>query len=436
MPAGTSGVGPMAILKVDRFDVVNRRFGWTMTDYLFVEGSLSDRLRAIRSEINTYVATIDPEDILSTPEADLVNQVLGVFVAQSPTLHRERALSPFGAQDVEIDVTHDRSRAVISAGTTVPGTRFELHIPFSGDGQLFRFQPSSCSASPPVGRVVNDHLVVRAEVASDRLDPERFKDELERNIGEIERWLAWVKKDCDAHNSEIPSSVRSAIQNRKQKVLADRNLESFIGVPVVHRRDPLPTFAVSLPKKTVKIPKPINAKKAPFAPEPAIAPQDYLDILKVISSFGSLIERVPDTFRPMGEEVLREVLLVVLNNQFGTPVGELFSRKGKTDVAIIHEDGVVFIAECKIWAGSKAFRQSIDQLLGYLVWRDTKAALVVFLREKDVTTIAARALQELKGHSRFKRMEDDLSNVPICVLHHEGDVDREIRVALILVPIP
>lgn len=407
-----------------------------MTDYLFVEGSLYDHLHEVRSGINNYVGILDPDDILETPEEILVNQVLKVFEARSPVLHREKALSPFGAQDVQIDVTHDRSRAVISAGTTVPGTRFELHIPFSGDGRLFQFQPSSYTASPPVGRVVNDHLVVRAEVASDRLEPARFKDELERNIQEIERWLGWVKNDCDAHNAEIPSLVRSAIQNRKQKVFADRNLESFIDVPVVYRRDSLPTFAVSLPKKTVEISKPSNSKKAPYAPEPAIAPQDYLDILKVIGSFASLIERVPDTFRPMGEEVLREVLLVVLNNQFGTPVAELFSRKGKTDVAIIHENGIVFIAECKIWAGPKAFRQSIEQLLGYLVWRDTKAALVVFVRSKDVTTIAGKALQELKNHPTFKRMEEGGDTHPIGILHHEGDADREIRVALILVPIP
>jgi len=45
----------------------------------------------------------------------------------------------------------------------------------------------------------------------------------------------------------------------------------------------------------------------------------------------------------MHEEVLREVVLVILNNQFGPAVGELFSRSGKTDIAIVQADADEFI---------------------------------------------------------------------------------------------
>lgn len=70
--------------------------------------------------------------------------------------------------------------------------------------------------------------------------------------------------------------------------------------------------------------------------------------------------RFPDTFGRMREEVLREVLLVVLNNQFGPSGGEVFSRSGRTDVLIQHGNGAVFIAECKFWRGPRAFREAVD----------------------------------------------------------------------------
>lgn len=64
---------------------------------------------------------------------------------------------------------------------------------------------------------------------------------------------------------------------------------------------------------------------------------------------------------------LRDLLLVILNNQFGPAGGEIFIRKGKTDITILREKGAIFIAECKNWSGAKAFSGAIDQLLGYLV---------------------------------------------------------------------
>jgi len=94
----------------------------------------------------------------------------------------------------------------------------------------------------------------------------------------------------------------------------------------------------------------------------------------------------------MPEPVLREILPVVLNNPFGPSGGELFSRSGKTDVAISSENGALFIAECKFWSGEKGFDEAIEQLLGYLVWRDTKSALVLFMRQKNGSDVQEKAL--------------------------------------------
>ena len=41
----------------------------------------------------------------------------------------------------------------------------------------------------------------------------------------------------------------------------------------------------------------------------------------------------------------------------------------------------------KIWSGAKAAQCAIDQLLGYLTWRDDRNALVIF--NKDVSRFAA-----------------------------------------------
>lgn len=55
-----------------------------------------------------------------------------------------------------------------------------------------------------------------------------------------------------------------------------------------------------------------------------------------------------------------------------------------------YEDGqAVFLAECKWWTGEKAFAEkALPQLLdGYVVWRDTHAAMILFIRNKDASAV-------------------------------------------------
>ena len=56
-----------------------------------------------------------------------------------------------------------------------------------------------------------------------------------------------------------------------------------------------------------------------------------------------------------------------------------FNFQGKTDILIRFEERDILVAECKFWK-AKAFLETIDQLLSYLSWRDTKAALIIFNR--------------------------------------------------------
>ena len=57
----------------------------------------------------------------------------------------------------------------------------------------------------------------------------------------------------------------------------------------------------------------------------------------------------------------------------GRPLERVFNRSGKTGILIRADNHNVFTPECKIWTGPRKFEQAIDQLLGYLAWRDTKA---------------------------------------------------------------
>ena len=81
---------------------------------------------------------------------------------------------------------------------------------------------------------------------------------------------------------------------------------------------------------------------------------------------------------------MRDFLLMTLCTHYPNTTGETFNKAGKTDILVRHEGTNVFVGECKFWKGIKAFRDTIDQILGYLTWRDSKAAIIVAFRAFSV----------------------------------------------------
>lgn len=404
---------------------------------LFADGALNEWLRDRLRQAVEDASSIPADRVLSLPEPDLLEELVERYRVDPPVLHVDRRYTP-GAEDVRIDVSQDPARAIwhTTRPFYVQGTRYKVRIPFEGNADLFWLRPSRWATVSPVGMVEGQELVIWHEAPADSMDPKGFERAIDENINLIKTYLQAVESDCVDFNRELERQLREALRRRKEKVLKDRQLEEYLRIPVERRSDASPVFSVSVPRRErsghPSYPTGIKA----FAPEPAVSQEDYAEILTVIRSWRDLVERLPKTFQKMSERELRDILLVVLNNQFGPAGAEVFSREGKTDIFIWHERGAVFIAECKIWAGARGFQKAVDQLLGYLVWRDTKSALIVVVRGQDVTRVLEQADKVLREHPRYKRNSSDVAGFPVYVLHHEGDPAREILVALVLVAIP
>jgi len=76
----------------------------------------------------------------------------------------------------------------------------------------------------------------------------------------------------------------------------------------------------------------------------------------------------------------------------------------KTDIILKYaNDGSnLFVAECKFWHGASEFLAAISQLFErYLTWRDSKAALLMFVKNKDFSNVIDTIKKEAKNHSLF-----------------------------------
>ncbi|MBI1292478.1 hypothetical protein GC173_14760 [bacterium] len=136
---------------------------------------------------------------------------------------------------------------------------------------------------------------------------------------------------------------------------------------------------------------------------PCLNERQYEWILTALRSSGTLFEQHPRSYSEMPEPTLRDFMLQGLNNGPGMqPSAEKFRCKGKTDICLEFSDYSAFIAECKNWGGERVVHDALSQLLGYLTWRDCKAALVIFnLSVAGFSEIQAKLLAALQSHPHF-----------------------------------
>ena len=323
-------------------------------DPMFWRGDLGDSLRSRLQQVNESARGIQPNTVLNTPLEDIVKDLVDRYQVAPIVLDVEAKFSS-GAVDTDLYMED------IGRRFRVDGTKITWNIPYTGDPNLFSLRPREWTTSIPRGKINDeDHLLEIDFKGRSPLDPGHVEDHFHRAIQLFEQYANWQAGQISEFNDELMNIARHAVNQRKEKVLADKQLDASLDVPLVSRSNSVPQFSIDPPRRTRATP-PINRDlRTPFNPEPAISGDGYTDILREIASMAVAVGRFPETFSSMPEESLRDLLLVILNNRFGPSSGETFSRSGKTDILIPYDGDqrAVFIAECKWWKGPSAFRGS------------------------------------------------------------------------------
>jgi hypothetical protein len=402
-------------------------------ELLFYGRSLSDLLFAYPKMLAKEIEETDRNTILNASLSDLTDHFVSKFTCDIPRLRLDLAhqLDP---QDVPIDVSHDITRFFHDDGPHyLQGTAFTLVLPFEGDPDFFGFQPSTFSSSGVRGEVQGSTLVFHHR----QLDPDgqAVKRDFDQRIAQVQQSLETQRLDTQDWNAKLPETVRGLLEARKKKTLEALKLAESLEFPVKRREGA--TYSVPVTRKPVVVDMP-KPKVGSYAPEPELRPEIYEDILRVIKSLSITMERSPSAFASMGEEHLRDHILVSLNGQFeGAATSETFNRSGKTDILIRVKNRNVFIAECKFWDGPKSLTAALDQVLSYLSWRDTKVALIVFNRRKDVSAVLAAIPETVSQHPLCKKqLEYKTEGAFRFLFGQKDDRNRDLILTVLVFDVP
>ncbi len=404
-------------------------------ELLFRSKDLNALISTWESRLKDEIEEWNPNRILSTSEHDLVAYLVDRFTIDPPSLLRDQVYIDREGE-TNIDVSRRFEYNLGRKGPYhVPGSYVTVGIPFKGEGGLFQFKASTYSSNPPYGQVSGSSVLVSFQDV--KLDPQQLRNEIDTLVDNIEKHLEWIRNDVKQWNDRVPGIAENYIRNRKQRLLEHSSMVSALGFPMKRRPDADSSSKLPLDRKKRPVTLPPTPSE-PFEPEPALLDSDYDDILDIIDRLALQIERSPKTFVNMKEENLRDIILVDLNGHYeGDATGETFNAEGKTDILVRAADRHAFVAECKFWEGEKALHTAIDQILGYLTWRDTKTSLIIFSKNMDFTRVLSSIMKSVPQHPCYKSKLKKNSETHFRYLFKQKhDPDRDLYLAVQVFNIP
>lgn len=154
----------------------------------------------------------------------------------------------------------------------------------------------------------------------------------------------------------------------------------------------------------------------------------YNDIILTLKNVGRAIEskrriyldayeKKTTLLKNDAEDFFRDIFLLFLETRYEgvTATGETFNKAGKTDIILKNASDScnIFIAECKIWKGPQyTCIDAIEQLLSYITVRETKTALLIFVKELEILdkiTTFESTIEKQKYFLRRIKKDDDFT---------------------------
>lgn len=270
-------------------------------------------------------------------------------------------------------------------------------------------------------------------VATEDVPEEQLAESFDAEIEKVQKFICYQALQLDPFNASLRDAASKIVHGRRGRLLKARKVAASLGYPLRHRADAPPTYISPVVRRRI-----VTQISGTYTPEPTIEEAEYQNILRIIENMSFVMERNPRVFSDAPEETIRDHYLVQLNGQYeGSATGETFNGNGKTDILVRDGNANLFIAECKIWHGQTKFIESIDQLLGYVTWRDTKTAIIIFNRNQATTPVVETIEATIKAHPSYKRDLKRESDTRLrSIFGKPNDPAKEISVTIIVVPIP
>ena len=374
------------IIKINAF--------WEIDFLQFVRNSKGDIQNEIESRGKEYILKVDETEFKSYLEEKYSLEPLEIDVSSceigEPTKGRTKSQGNFHSYTGDI-------------------YNFTITYRYSGSVEIFKIRPNPRLQNTYEITIYENKRIVSFSFDIDKTIPEIFENEkanyFKKAFGNLER----ANNNVKDWNFQVVNVVDTLFSAQKKKYIQENDFFAAINVRV--NPNTISVFTAPTIKRKI-IPQPSVPKNKEFSLVPTMAKEMYEDVLKVIYDSGKSMEKKPALYLDKYEEDLRDLFLYLLETRYDgiTATGETFNRNGKTDILLKYaNDGSnLFVAECKFWHGQAEFLDAISQLFNnYITWRDSKTALLIFVKNKDFTNVLKTIRTGIRNHPYFVKENGD-----------------------------
>lgn len=406
----------------------------------FIDGDLDSVLKnqlvqladKIQSEKRTYLLNVD--------ENKYIDHLVSEFTVEVPVVNFDKKTISYGEKEIPADQHPSGAFFMFDEGKSYKRQVVTFHLPFSGDVEILKFRPNPSvlwtNEFIHTATSQGEELLFEVINFNDNLDD--FNRRVNSIIDPLRTQLGHISKQVESYNSSLRQEATSLFQKRKEDLKKKGGFISQLGIPVRKVKNLPETFSIPSPKISKKIVSKPSATTTNPNPDPTLELDTYEEIVQTIHDLGKSIERMPSKYEGKTEENLRDYFLINLEPRFqGSATGETFNKKGKTDILLRYKNTNVFVAECKYWGGEKLLIETIDQILGYLTWRDSKSAIIFFVKNKEFTSVIDKMKNAIKSHENYLSFESEKEET--CIRYKfalSGDQNREILLTVLLFHFP
>lgn len=359
---------------------------------------LHNYVENIKNDINNTISSMDENKILSSNENECIQYLNNLFQVELIELYPEKIYYTKKSRTI---YKKDLPRRIsFNPYETVEVPNIVYSIPFKGDIELLKYSPSHYQLPPKKFYIKNNCICFELLKLDD--DVESFKREVDKSKDYLTIMFENMNTDVIKINRDLEIYIKNTFKNKKETLIKENDFFASLDIPEsnsekIHRTE---TYSVPINFQD-KIS--INFNEISEL-NPTLDYKTYNKLLNSIYKYCSSFEQHPEICKPHNEESIRDLILAHLTSITDeTVAAEAINRSGKTDLLVKHSFHNIFVAECKIWYGKKAYLDAITQLLSYLTWKDSKTAIIIFVRNQGMSHVLNEIKKHTSSHANFKR---------------------------------
>lgn len=207
----------------------------TNDETLFFEHDLLNALKGQEKLIRGKVDEISKNKFMTSTSEQLLDSIFPKLKVNPLVIYKDR--QTIKQDETKVTISYDPSRGIFNDSVDIDGIKVKIFIPFTGDYQLWQMQPRTFKSSFPRATIQRrkgeseGNLVIEMSQPHDA-PPEKFKEYLDKTLKDIDFYVDAQRKDIEKFNQRLPELLKSAIDDRRQRIEKHSGIADTLGIPL------------------------------------------------------------------------------------------------------------------------------------------------------------------------------------------------------------